>query len=73
VKGRSLRHAKRGSQTDAWGFNDVGAPASDLCGDAPDRVLARQVLRVDHAERDAERYPTTVEGSVRLIDSVLMV
>jgi hypothetical protein len=25
--------------------------------------------RVDHMERDDERYPTTVEGSVRLIDS----
>jgi type VII secretion protein EccE len=30
---------------------------------------AAQIERVDHMERDDERYPTTVEGSVRLIDS----
>ena len=30
---------------------------------------AAQIERVDHMERDHERYPTTVEGSVRLIDS----
>jgi len=34
-----------------------------------DRVTARQIERVDHMERDDERYPTTVAGSVRLIDS----
>jgi hypothetical protein len=34
-----------------------------------DQVTARQIERVDHMERDDERYPTTVEGSVRLIDS----
>ena len=34
-----------------------------------DRVTARQIERVDQMERDDERYPTTFEGSVRLIDS----
>ena len=34
-----------------------------------DQVTARQIERVDHMERDGVRYPTTVEGSVRLIDS----
>ena len=34
-----------------------------------DRVTSRQIGRVDHMERDDERYPATVEGSVRLIDS----
>jgi hypothetical protein len=34
-----------------------------------DQVTARQIERVDRMERDDERYPTTVEGSVRLIDS----
>jgi hypothetical protein len=34
-----------------------------------DQVTARQIERVDHMERDDVRYPTTVEGSVRLIDS----
>ena len=34
-----------------------------------DQVTARQIERVDHMERDDERYPTTVEGSVRIIDS----
>src|SRR5271166_2083718 len=34
-----------------------------------DQVTARQIERVDRMERDDERYPTTLEGSVRLIDS----
>jgi hypothetical protein len=34
-----------------------------------DRVTNRQIERVDHMERDDEPYPTTVEGSVRSIDS----
>jgi hypothetical protein len=34
-----------------------------------DQVSARQIERVDRMARDDEQYPTTVEGSVRLIDS----
>jgi hypothetical protein len=44
-------------------------PLQNLCGDAANQVTARQIERVDHMERDDQRYPTTVEGSVRLIDS----
>ena len=34
-----------------------------------DQVTARQIERVDHLKRDDEQYSTTLEGSVRLIDS----
>jgi len=34
-----------------------------------DQVAARQIERVDRMERDDERYPTTLGGSVRFIDS----
>jgi hypothetical protein len=33
------------------------------------QVTARQIEHVDRMERDDGRYPTTVEGSARLIDS----
>jgi hypothetical protein len=39
-------------------------PLQNLCGD-----VRRSSHRVDRMERDDERYPTTLEGSVRLIDS----
>ena len=60
----------------AFGLDSV--PEVGWCGCArfrtfavmlADQVTARQIERVDHMERDDERYPTTVEGSVRLIDS----
>jgi hypothetical protein len=41
----------------------------NLCGDARRSSHSPQIERVDRVERDDERYPTTVEGSVRLIDS----
>ena len=44
-------------------------PLQNLAVMLADQVTARQIERVDRMERDDERYPTTVEGSVRLIDS----
>ena len=44
-------------------------PLQNLCGDARRSGHGPQIERLDRVERDDERYPTTVEGSVRLIDS----
>jgi hypothetical protein len=57
------------SVTRTGGFRGVGAPASEPVVMLADQATARQIERVDRMERDDERYPTTVEGSARLIDA----
>jgi hypothetical protein len=66
---RGGQRAGVGIRTALAGFVVWVRPLQNLWVMLADQVTARQIECVDRMERDDERYPTTVEGSVRLIDS----
>ncbi len=69
--GSAVRSGRGGNEKRTGGFRGGGAPARfrAFAVMLADQVTARQIERVDHMEPDDERYPTTVGGSVRSIDS----